>query len=130
MGTPALVPSSPSRRGMPSLVPPAAKTSSGMPVSASIRLTTGGPRHSLGLVHNGAMENIATAKAKLSELVQRALNGEDVVISRNGVPVVRLVAIRPMSAEDPCRVIPELSIQVGRDALDPLGEEDWGELGG
>lgn len=33
------------------------------------------------------------AKTKLSELVAAAERGEDVVIARNGVPAVRLVAI-------------------------------------
>jgi prevent-host-death family protein len=33
------------------------------------------------------------AKTKLSQLVERAEAGEDIVIARNGKPVVRLVAI-------------------------------------
>lgn len=33
------------------------------------------------------------AKTELSRLVERALSGEDVVIARAGVPVVRLVPI-------------------------------------
>jgi prevent-host-death family protein len=33
------------------------------------------------------------AKTKLSQLVERAESGEDVVIARNGKPVVRLVPI-------------------------------------
>jgi prevent-host-death family protein len=37
--------------------------------------------------------NIAEAKAKLSSLVQKALNGEEVVIARDGVPAVRLVPV-------------------------------------
>jgi prevent-host-death family protein len=34
------------------------------------------------------------AKTKLSQLVERAEAGEDIVIARNGTPVARLVAIR------------------------------------
>ena len=37
--------------------------------------------------------NIAKAKATLSDLVARAEAGEDVVLSRNGRPVVRLSAV-------------------------------------
>ncbi len=39
--------------------------------------------------------NIADAKARLSELVDRCLAGEEVVISRRNKPVVRLVVARP-----------------------------------
>lgn len=37
--------------------------------------------------------NIAEAKAKLSSLVQKALDGEEVIIARDGKPVVRIVAV-------------------------------------
>jgi prevent-host-death family protein len=37
------------------------------------------------------------AKTKLSQLVERAEAGEDVVIARNGEPAVRLVPIRAAS---------------------------------
>ena len=37
--------------------------------------------------------NMHQAKTSLSRLVQRALGGEDVVIARNGEPLVRLVPI-------------------------------------
>lgn len=35
------------------------------------------------------------AKTKLSQLVERAQSGEDVVITRNGRPVARLVPVPP-----------------------------------
>jgi prevent-host-death family protein len=38
------------------------------------------------------------AKTKLSQLVERAEAGEDIVIARNGKPAARLVAIRSASA--------------------------------
>ncbi len=38
--------------------------------------------------------NIAEAKAKLSELLDRALAGEEIVIARAGKPLVRLVPIK------------------------------------
>ncbi|MFZ0089443.1 MAG: type II toxin-antitoxin system prevent-host-death family antitoxin [Solirubrobacteraceae bacterium] len=34
------------------------------------------------------------AKTKLSQLVERAESGEDIVIARNGNPVARLVTVR------------------------------------
>jgi prevent-host-death family protein len=37
--------------------------------------------------------NIAEAKAKLSELIDRALAGEDIVIARAGKPLARLVPL-------------------------------------
>ena len=35
------------------------------------------------------------AKTKLSQLVERAQAGEDVIITRNGTPVARLVPVAP-----------------------------------
>lgn len=37
--------------------------------------------------------NVAEAKAKLSDLVERAANGEEIVIAKNGRPRVQLVAV-------------------------------------
>jgi prevent-host-death family protein len=37
--------------------------------------------------------NVLDAKTNLSKLIQRALNGEDIVLARNGTPAVRLVPI-------------------------------------
>lgn len=42
--------------------------------------------------------NIAEAKAKLSELLDRALAGEEIVIARAGKPLARLV---PVEARQP-----------------------------
>jgi prevent-host-death family protein len=38
------------------------------------------------------------AKTKLSQLVERAQAGEDVVITRNGKPVARLVPVAPANS--------------------------------
>jgi len=38
------------------------------------------------------------AKTKLSQLVERAQAGEEIVIARNGKPVARLVAVAPTSS--------------------------------
>ena len=46
--------------------------------------------------------NVLEAKKNLPQLIQRALDGEDIVLVRNGEPAVRLVpvttrkALRPM----------------------------------
>jgi prevent-host-death family protein len=42
--------------------------------------------------------NIHEAKSQLSKLVERAMNGEDVVIAKAGRPMVRLVPIRSNDA--------------------------------
>jgi len=39
--------------------------------------------------------NISEAKAHLSDLVQRAAHGEEIVIAKNNLPFVELVAYRP-----------------------------------
>jgi len=41
-----------------------------------------------------AQFNIAEAKAKLSELLDRALSGEDIVIARAGEPLARLTPVK------------------------------------
>jgi prevent-host-death family protein len=38
--------------------------------------------------------NIADAKSHFSELVQKALTGEDVIISRDNKPILRLVPVK------------------------------------
>ena len=72
--------------------------------------------------------NLAPAKAKLSQLVNSTLAGEEVIICKNGKPVVRLVPFFVQSDADPCRVIPELTITVDAEALEPLPPEEWGDL--
>jgi prevent-host-death family protein len=41
--------------------------------------------------------NVHAAKTQLSRLIDKAAAGEDVVIAKNGTPVVRLVPVRPTS---------------------------------
>lgn len=45
--------------------------------------------------------NIYDAKTHLSELVQRAAAGEEIVIARNGKPAARLVALASPPARRP-----------------------------
>lgn len=42
-----------------------------------------------------AQWNVAEAKARLSELVQRAVAGEEVVIAKDNTPLLRLVPLLP-----------------------------------
>ena len=39
--------------------------------------------------------SLSQAKAQLTELVRRAENGEDVVLTRHGRPAAHIVAVRP-----------------------------------
>jgi prevent-host-death family protein len=41
--------------------------------------------------------SVAEAKDNLSALIDRALAGEEVIVTRHGKPVVRLDAVRPAS---------------------------------
>ena len=45
--------------------------------------------------------NIAEAKAKLSELLDRALAGEEIVIARAGKPLARLTPVEEMKPRVP-----------------------------
>ena len=45
--------------------------------------------------------NIAEAKARLSELVERAASGEEILIARDHKPVARLVPVRGRSPRVP-----------------------------
>src|SRR4029077_8790271 len=45
--------------------------------------------------------SVADAKNHLSELINRALKGEGVVITRRGQPVVELKAVRPVTEPAP-----------------------------
>ena len=64
---------------------------------------------------------IHTAKTHLSRLIEAALSGEDVVISRGNTPVVRLVPVVKQTFQ-----IGLLAGQLGMgpDFLTPLDEED------
>jgi len=65
--------------------------------------------------------NVAEAKARLSELVQRAARGEEIVIARNGHPQARLVALPPKAARTPGAGAGKWVI--GDDFNDPLPPE-------
>ncbi|MEK6374825.1 MAG: type II toxin-antitoxin system prevent-host-death family antitoxin [Acidobacteriota bacterium] len=63
--------------------------------------------------------NIYEAKTRLSQLVDRAANGEEVIIARNGRPVARIVAFRrPAVIRRPGRL--RGKIRLARNFDDPL----------
>jgi len=68
--------------------------------------------------------NVAEAKAKLSQLLDEAASGEDIVIARAGRPMVRLTPI----AEPPKRVLGFFPLNVPDELFAPLTEaelEEW-----
>ena len=56
--------------------------------------------------------NIHQAKTHLSRLIQRALDGEEVVIAKAGKPLVKLVAIQPDEDKPTRRIGGELAGQI------------------
>ena len=71
--------------------------------------------------------NMHQAKSSLSRLVERALAGEDVVIARNGEPLVRLVPAIQKTASRVCRVDQRDKVWIAPD-FDRISEEeleDW-----
>jgi prevent-host-death family protein len=67
--------------------------------------------------------NIHEAKTNLSKLIQRALNGEDIVIANHGKPVVRLT---PLGLEGESRPAP--GIDRGRVVIHPDFDEPLDEF--
>lgn len=64
---------------------------------------------------------INEAKTRLSELVRRVENGEEIVIRRGAKPVVRMVP-EPVSKVLPPGSIPGIKIWMADDFDDPLPE--------
>jgi prevent-host-death family protein len=68
--------------------------------------------------------NIAEAKARLPELVQRAARGEEIIISRNGQPQARLVSLPAQKPRTPgkgagkWKIIGNFNDPLPRDVLD------------
>ena len=65
--------------------------------------------------------NIADAKARLPELVQRAANGEEIVIARHGRPQARLVPLAPAQPRLPGSGVGQWHIE--GDFNEPLPDE-------
>lgn len=62
------------------------------------------------------------AKSKLSQLVERAEAGEDIVIARNGKPVARLVPVADTASLDSVRGAWRGRVRIAED-FDELPEE-------
>lgn len=78
----------------------------------------------LDLVNMVIQMNVSEAKAKLSELLDAAASGDEVVIARSGRAIARLVPV----AEPSRRTLGFLPVSVGDELFTPLddGERaDW-----
>lgn len=64
--------------------------------------------------------NVAEAKAHLSQLLEAALKGEDVIVARAGKPLVRLVPVEPPAF----RELGFLDLPTPDDRFDPLDDAD------
>jgi prevent-host-death family protein len=67
--------------------------------------------------------NMHQAKTSLSRLVERALAGEEVVIARNGEPLVRLVPV-PKKTKPRVPGRGKGQIWIAPDCFDPMSEEE------
>lgn len=63
------------------------------------------------------------AKTRLSQLVERAESGEEVVIARNGVPVARLVPIESTAPFTAARGAWRGRVQIAGDFEDELPDD-------
>jgi prevent-host-death family protein len=68
------------------------------------------------------------AKTRLSQLVERAAAGEEIVIARNGTPIVRLVPVAPSGALAGVRGAWSGRVQMADD-FDDLPEDIAGAFG-
>lgn len=72
--------------------------------------------------------NVYEAKAKLSKLIEQALQGDDVIIARAGKPAVRLVKWVPAAERTPGIWQGRVRISDDFDAFDQQDERDWYEV--
>ncbi|MEZ5402748.1 MAG: type II toxin-antitoxin system prevent-host-death family antitoxin [Bryobacteraceae bacterium] len=73
------------------------------------------------------LRNISDAKAELSNLIERALNGEEIIIAKAGKPVVRLVAYSgPAHPRKPGALKNRIRIAPDFDTLPPDIAEAFG----
>jgi prevent-host-death family protein len=66
--------------------------------------------------------NIYEAKTKLSQLVDKAASGEDVVVSRNGKPLARITRLEPPRRRIRFGIL-KGKIRIARDFDAPLPDE-------
>lgn len=72
--------------------------------------------------------NIHEAKTHFAQLLQRALEGEDIVIAKHGKPLVRLVPVNALGLQPRVfgRHAKTLSNEARQAALSPMTEEELG----
>lgn len=83
------------------------------------------PAHILTNVGQGpAMNtiNLYEAKTHLSELVERAAAGEEIIIAKAGRPLARLVALAQRTAQRPLGLFAG-QVEIGTDFDDPLPDD-------
>lgn len=66
--------------------------------------------------------NIGEAKTSLSQLIAKSEAGQEVVIARNGQPVVRLVPVEPVESRE-LGMFPELNVP-SEELMQPLSEDE------
>ena len=73
--------------------------------------------------------NMHEAKTRLSELVSSAEQGDEVVICRNGKPVVLLAPVAPQPTRRNLEPDPKLCpiLTPEYDPTEPLSEDEWPE---
>jgi prevent-host-death family protein len=74
------------------------------------------------------MYSIREAKATFEKLLEKTIRGKDVIITRRGKPVAKLVAFSPQ----PAKRVPgrwKGKISYAPDAFDPLSKEELAEWG-
>lgn len=64
--------------------------------------------------------NVADAKAHLTQLLDAALKGEEVIVARAGKPLVRLVPVET----PPARVLGFLNLPSPDERFDPLDDSE------
>lgn len=64
--------------------------------------------------------NVADAKAHLSQLLEAALQGEEVIVARAGKPLVRLVPVNTPTA----RTLGFLEVPTPDERFDPLDKSE------
>ena len=63
--------------------------------------------------------NLHEAKTNLSQLVERAVNGEEIIIAKAGRPLARLVPLAKRTSPRPLGLLAG-EVEVGADFDDPL----------
>jgi prevent-host-death family protein len=66
--------------------------------------------------------NLYEAKTKLSQLVERAAAGEEIIIAKAGRPLARLVPLAKRTTPRPLGLLAG-QVEIGDDFDDPLPEE-------